>query len=47
MVKKAMYDGNGIRFGYSECKKVIDVSSYNGSINWSAVRSGGGMWLFL
>ena len=39
--KKAMYDGDGVRFGYGECKKVIDVSSYNGGINWSAVRSGG------
>ena len=39
--KKAMYDGNGVRFGYGECKKVIDVSSYNGGINWSAVKSGG------
>lgn len=39
--KKAMYDGDGVRFGYGECKKVIDVSSYNGGINWSAVKSGG------
>ncbi|MDO5812888.1 MAG: Ig-like domain-containing protein [Bacillota bacterium] len=39
--KKAMYDGDGIRFGYGECKKVIDVSSYNGGINWSAVKSSG------
>ena len=38
--KKAMYDGDGVRFGYGECKKVIDVSSYNGGINWSAVKSG-------
>ena len=36
---KVMYDGDGNRFGYGQCKKVIDVSSYNGSINWSAVKN--------
>ena len=38
---KVMYDGDGNRFGYGQCKKVIDVSSYNGSINWSAVKNDG------
>ena len=36
-----MYDGYGSRFGYSECKKVIDVSAYNGNINWYSVKASG------
>lgn len=39
--KKVMYDGYGSRFGYSECKKVIDVSAYNGNINWYSVKASG------
>ncbi|WP_294581720.1 Ig-like domain-containing protein, partial [uncultured Thomasclavelia sp.] len=38
---KVMYDGDGKRFGYGECKKVIDVSSHNGGINWTAVKNDG------
>lgn len=32
-MKNAMYDGDGVRFRYGDCKKVIDVSSYNGNNN--------------
>lgn len=39
--KKIMYDGEGSRFGYGECKKVIDVSGYNGNIDWSSVKASG------
>lgn len=39
--QKVMYDGVGNRFGEGECKKVIDVSTYNGAINWPAVQNGG------
>ena len=38
---KVMYDGDGKRFGYGECKKVIDVSSHNGGINWTEVKNDG------
>ena len=44
--KKVMYDGYGNVFGYGECKKVIDVSSYNGNINWSTVKNSELMVLF-
>lgn len=39
--KKVMYDGNGNKFGSGESKKVIDVSSYNGNVNWTAAKNGG------
>ncbi|MFQ6792500.1 MAG: Ig-like domain-containing protein [Thomasclavelia sp.] len=39
--KKVMLDGDGKAFGYGECKKVIDVSSYNGPIDWQAVKNSG------
>ena len=39
--KKVMYDGYGNVFGYGECKKVIDVSLYNGNIDWATVKNSG------
>ena len=39
--KKVMYDGYGNRFGYGECKQVIDVSSHNGGVDWNSVKNSG------
>lgn len=39
--EKVMLDGSGKRFGVGVCQKVIDVSSYNGDINWTAVKQEG------
>ncbi|MFV0394231.1 MAG: GH25 family lysozyme [Coprobacillaceae bacterium] len=39
--KKVMYDGYGNKVGYGESKKVIDVSLYNGTIDWPTAKNGG------